>query len=57
MAYLSHFLQKYNTACLGIPSVISTSDLRHATHMFVGLGSICVPHWQHSLQENKTVFF
>ena len=51
--YLLQFLQKYKTACLGIPSVMSTCVLIQETHMFEALGSISVPHWQHNLYQNK----
>lgn len=47
--YLSQPRQKYNVHCLGIPSVISTWPLKHATHMFAGFGSMATPHSQHKL--------
>ena len=37
-----------------MPSVMSTDVRRHATHVFVGLGSIAVPHTQHRLGGIKT---
>lgn len=48
--YLSHPLQKCSVACFGIFSVTSTSDRKHATHMFAGLGSMPMPQIQHNLQ-------
>lgn len=44
LIYLSHPLQKKSVACLGIPSVISTWALRHATHIFDGFDSIGTAH-------------
>jgi hypothetical protein len=59
LKYLSHPLQKCSVACFGIPSVMSIWDLRHATHMFAGFGSIVTPHSQHKLKNrtnsNKTL--
>ena len=40
---------KKNKLCLGIPSVISTLDRKHPTHIFVGLGVIGAPHSQHAI--------
>lgn len=35
--------------CFGIPSVMSTSFLMHATHRLASFGSISVPHSAHKL--------
>lgn len=51
--YRSQPRQKYNVTCFGMPSVISTWERRHPTHIFEGLGSITVPHSQHNLQHIK----
>lgn len=54
-SYLSHPLQKYRVACLGMPSDMSTCVRRQATHIFAGLGSIGVPHWQQRLERQNTM--
>ncbi len=53
MHYLSQNLQKYMETCLGIPSVMSTLDLRQDTHRLDGLGAMGTPHSQHRLKERK----
>ena len=42
--YRSQNLQKCTVACLGIPSVMSTSFLMQSTHMLAALGGIAMPH-------------
>ena len=39
--------------CFGIFSVMSTCALMQGTHIFAGLGSINVPHWQHRLKNDN----
>lgn len=48
-SHLSQALQKHKLLCLGIPSVMSTWDRRHPTHMFEGFGVVRTPHWQQRL--------
>lgn len=45
-------MQKWIVACFGIFSVTSTWVLKHATHIFAGLGSILMPQIQHNLEIN-----
>lgn len=48
-SYLWHPLQECMVSCVGMMEVMSTSFLRHPTHMFEGLGVISIPHTQHNM--------
>jgi len=53
--YRSHPLQKFTTDDRGMPWVISVCCLRHVTHVFVGFGSIGMPHSQQRMRPTVPV--